>query len=388
MIVPEPSPALPRRPAPRTEAEAADDAAPAGTFDALLAGTGAEEAMDETVAAALLPAVAMPFAEPTPPAAEASSPAATTAAVTTATAATLPAVAVPFAEPTPLTEASSPAAATAAVATATAATPPALSPAVAPVTAPAEDGETNAPSAHPTEIPAATGKAPDAAHPAAPPVVAAPAGEVRATPPAPPEAPGRAGSTQTDRPADRPAAAAPPTVDPTSVTAADAPAPAPDAPVVEAFLTLASAPADAPHRTAAPTLHAMADPRATCGQIAVALVEADDQHLEIRLDPPELGRVHIHLTTSESGGVQALVAAHRPETQEFLRRHADTLAEELASAGYGDVRLDFGGGDATPRREERPSSDWQALGLDPAGLAPATATLPRTALSGALDVRL
>jgi flagellar hook-length control protein FliK len=383
MIVPEPSPALPRRPAPRPEAEATGDAAPAGTFDALLAGTGVEEAMDETVAAALLPAVAMPFAEPTPPAAEASSPAATTAAAATATAAPPPAVAVPFAEPTPpAAEASPPAPTTAGV------TPPALSPAVAPVTAPSEHGETTAPSAHPTEIPAATGKAPDAAHPAAPPVVAAPAGEVRATPPAPPEAPGRAGSTQTDRPADRPAAAAPPTVDPTSVTAADAPAPAPDAPVVEAFLTLASAPADAPHRTAAPTLHAMADPRATCGQIAVALVEADDQHLEIRLDPPELGRVHIHLTTSESGGVQALVAAHRPETQEFLRRHADTLAEELASAGYGDVRLDFGGGDATPRREERPSSDWQALGLDPAGLAPATATLPRTALSGALDVRL
>ena len=77
-------------------------------------------------------------------------------------------------------------------------------------------------------------------------------------------------------------------------------------------------------------------PQAVIGQVAVAIGRTSDRRVEIRLDPPELGRVQIHLTPVD-GGVQAMVLADRPETQDLLRRHAEALARELGEAGYGNV---------------------------------------------------
>ena len=140
--------------------------------------------------------------------------------------------------------------------------------------------------------------------------------------------------------------------------------------------------------------HVAADPRAVVGQIALAVSESDSTRIEIRLDPPELGRVHIHLTTVD-GGVQAVVAAQRPETQDLLRRHADTLAQELADAGYGDVSLDFSGGEATGGSdrpidwtpEDGPAGGWEAVVLGP--VAQTGLRQDRRAGSdGALDIRL
>ena len=83
----------------------------------------------------------------------------------------------------------------------------------------------------------------------------------------------------------------------------------------------------------------------------------------------------------------AIVSAQRPETQDFLRRHAEALAQELAAAGYGDVSLDFANGDAAAGGERRAPTDWQAVGLAAIDL-PAAAPLPRAGASGALDIRL
>lgn len=91
-----------------------------------------------------------------------------------------------------------------------------------------------------------------------------------------------------------------------------------------------------------------ARPEGVVGQLAVAIAKATDARVEIRLDPPELGRVQIHLTSVE-GGVQALVLAQRPETHDLLRRHAELLLHELAGSGFGSVSLDFAsGGDSAP----------------------------------------
>jgi hypothetical protein len=96
--------------------------------------------------------------------------------------------------------------------------------------------------------------------------------------------------------------------------------------------------------------------------------------------------VQIHLAHGD-GGLQAVVLADRPETQDLLRRHADQLARELEAAGYERVSLDFAaGGEAAPRRhEDRPAA---LLTLGPPQEAPAAAPARPTASAGGLDVRL
>lgn len=144
-------------------------------------------------------------------------------------------------------------------------------------------------------------------------------------------------------------------------------------------------------RDAATPAAAAASPHAAVGQIAVAVSRGSERHLEIRLDPPELGRVQIHLTPQD-GGVQAVVLADRPETQDLLRRHAEALARELGDAGYGNVTLDFAAGQqATPERHGDGTTALQLAGagreVAEAAAAPVAAPV-RAAPSGALDIRL
>ena len=137
-----------------------------------------------------------------------------------------------------------------------------------------------------------------------------------------------------------------------------------------------------------PPQAAPAAPQAVIAQIAVAVGRSSERSVEIRLDPPELGRVQIHLTPTD-GRLQALVIAERPETQDLLRRHAEVLVRELGGAGYDSVSLDFApGGEAPAGRQPAPLG----LGAEIAAIAaPAepvpVAAAPRT-LTGGLDVRL
>jgi flagellar hook-length control protein FliK len=131
-----------------------------------------------------------------------------------------------------------------------------------------------------------------------------------------------------------------------------------------------------------------ASPSAVAGQVAVAIGRASDDKVEIRLDPPELGRVQIQLTRHD-GGVQAVVLADRPETQDLLRRHAEVLVRELGEAGYGSVSLDFAGGEARAGREDARSFEWaEAAPGEPVAVAAAPAAAPRRSAAGGLDVRL
>ena len=96
-------------------------------------------------------------------------------------------------------------------------------------------------------------------------------------------------------------------------------------------------------RRPAPAQPQTVAPQAVMAQLAVAIGKASDRRVEIRLDPPELGRVQIHLTPVD-GGMQAMVLSDRPETHDLLRRHAEVLARELDAAGYDSVSLDFAAG--------------------------------------------
>lgn len=163
--------------------------------------------------------------------------------------------------------------------------------------------------------------------------------------------------------------------------------------VPEALALAPAARAGEAARTETAAAPAAPQASAVVGQVVVAMGKAHDPRIEIRLDPPELGRVHIHLTPTD-GGVQAVVAADRPETQDLLRRHADLLARELADAGYGGVQLDFAAGnDATPRQGAEGAAPEGAVASiiapaaagAPAAIAPAQ---PLRLVTGGLDIRL
>ena len=193
-------------------------------------------------------------------------------------------------------------------------------------------------------------------------------------------------------PADRATAA---DAAPASDTATDTTGPAkprdagiaPSAAAAPEWRLAAQATAPAP-RELPPIVHAA--PREVTQQITLAVSTASSGTVEIRLDPPELGRVHIHLTPTEQGGLQATVLAERPETHDFLRRHAEALTRDLNAAGYESVSLDFAtGGQNTPRDGERlPEARSFTLGGGQVSAAPQAPVPTRAAPSGSLDIRL
>jgi flagellar hook-length control protein FliK len=358
MIVLEPAPAAPRRSLVRAEGNTPTDAEAADAFDAALGEADSSDGTPDPVA----DPIAAPLAVPLPACGhvDASRPGTTPVGC---------GVAVPSAPP-----------------------PPARAEAIAEVTV--EPGVTP-PVASPS-LPAAAADPSTAAGAIAPPAspegFRAPRGfdtpGETADTPVPPPPPASAGTTLPAAPQGDGESAPRPTVpmtDPIPLITAEVsfePAAVPPTAPSPPHAVLA-APG---HRTDL-TLVAGADPRPVCAQIAVAVSASDDSRVEIRLDPPELGRVHIHLTTTDAG-VQATVAAQRPETQDFLRRHADSLAEELASAGYGEVSLDFAaGGDAPSGHDDRPAADWRAFAR--ASAEPTVLAGPRRGdAPGGLDIRL
>ncbi|WP_081625851.1 flagellar hook-length control protein FliK [Yoonia vestfoldensis] len=78
-------------------------------------------------------------------------------------------------------------------------------------------------------------------------------------------------------------------------------------------------------------------------QIAVTVTQTAGQPTEIALNPEELGRVRMSMSTSD-GTLMLHITADRPETTDLLRRHIDTLAQEFRSLGYNDITFDFGDG--------------------------------------------
>lgn len=126
------------------------------------------------------------------------------------------------------------------------------------------------------------------------------------------------------------------------------------------------------------------------------------RQFEIRMDPPELGRVDVKLHVNSSDNrVHAVLSAERPETLADLQRSARELERALADAGLdlSDNGLQFelsqGGEDAAD--DFGPSGDGFAVYSDaaPSGAVSDPAAGPMTrlygfALSGAsgIDVRI
>jgi flagellar hook-length control protein FliK len=62
-------------------------------------------------------------------------------------------------------------------------------------------------------------------------------------------------------------------------------------------------------------------------------VEAGLKHFEIRLDPPDLGRIEVRLAVDSSGRATSHLVVDRADTLDLLRRDAPSLERALQSAG-------------------------------------------------------
>ncbi len=103
----------------------------------------------------------------------------------------------------------------------------------------------------------------------------------------------------------------------------------------------------APLHATPPTRHAAAlasqpTARHLAAQIVVAVTAIQHGTTEIALAPEELGRVRMQLTTTDQTLTVAIMV-ERPETADLMRRHIDTLVQELRDQGYRQVNIDIGG---------------------------------------------
>lgn len=81
---------------------------------------------------------------------------------------------------------------------------------------------------------------------------------------------------------------------------------------------------------------------ALAAQIA-AKFQNGERRFEIRMDPPELGRIEVKLQVGNDNRVQAILSAERPETLNDLRQYARELERALEDAGLelGNDGLSF-----------------------------------------------
>ena len=153
----------------------------------------------------------------------------------------------------------------------------------------------------------------------------------------------------------------------------------------------------APHDGATPSGSAGAFARlGMIGQdtgVALARGVADGRdHVAIRLDPPDLGRIDVQLSFGQDGGLRAVVASDNRAALDLLRRDLDQLQRALADAGVRADAQSFhfserqsGGSqrwDAPVARDQR----YAALS-DSAAERPSAAPTPRRLRSsGLIDV--
>jgi hypothetical protein len=127
-----------------------------------------------------------------------------------------------------------------------------------------------------------------------------------------------------------------------------------------------------------------------------ARAQAGSNQFDIRLDPPELGRIDVRLDVDSNGQVSSHVTVDRPETLTLLQSQQPQLERALEQAGLktADNGLQFTlrdqsftggntGGGAQP-------SSAQQLVIPDADLAPVDTTqiYSRWGLGGGIDIRV
>jgi hypothetical protein len=100
----------------------------------------------------------------------------------------------------------------------------------------------------------------------------------------------------------------------------------------------------------------------------VAQAQSGKSRFDIRLDPPELGRIEAQLKVDSGGNVSSRLIVERPETFDLLRRDALALERALQDAGLStgsgmqfslaDQGLRAAMGSSTMRSARRPLRPW------------------------------
>jgi flagellar hook-length control protein FliK len=137
----------------------------------------------------------------------------------------------------------------------------------------------------------------------------------------------------------------------------------------------------------------------TVGALAVAIAvksQSGNKQFDIRLDPPELGRVEVRLSIDAAGKAQASLSADQPRTLDLLKADAPTLTRALRDAGLNVSQdgLNFslrgqnqqsGGNSFTPRSGR--ASQISLTATSAIGFAPSGANYQGPA-DGRLDIRV
>lgn len=79
---------------------------------------------------------------------------------------------------------------------------------------------------------------------------------------------------------------------------------------------------------------------ATAGMELARMARRGESRFEMRLDPPELGRVDVRMRVGDDGQVRAHLIVEKPETLDMFLRDSRTLERALEQAGY---KTDNGG---------------------------------------------
>lgn len=95
---------------------------------------------------------------------------------------------------------------------------------------------------------------------------------------------------------------------------------------------------------------------AQVGREIIRRFNGESTFFELRLDPPDMGRIEVRLEVSRDHRVTAIVAADNPQALADLARHARDLEEALQSAGLqlSDEGLSF---DLSQHRESRADAE-------------------------------
>ncbi|WP_156127810.1 flagellar hook-length control protein FliK [Pseudooceanicola atlanticus] len=81
----------------------------------------------------------------------------------------------------------------------------------------------------------------------------------------------------------------------------------------------------------------------TVNTVIDRLKPVKDGAMEVELHPAELGRVRLHVQTTDNV-VSLVISADRPEIQDLFRRHVSALTEFYEDMGYDRVDVAFAGG--------------------------------------------
>ncbi len=130
----------------------------------------------------------------------------------------------------------------------------------------------------------------------------------------------------------------------------------PPTPVTAGWVPAAGDLADAPVRVSYSALAGSSD-TAMLDALALKIAARSsdgDANFQIRLDPPELGRIEVNLNVDSNGNAQASLTADKPQTLDLLQRDSGTLERALRDAG-----LDLTGGLSFSLKSDTRSGAWR-----------------------------